>query len=402
MRIQPLHLKNTVLNYDWGSTTAIPELFGLPNPHHQPMAELWMGAHPKAPSLLVVPEAGDIPLPKAIEHDPIAMLGRETAARFDNTFPFLFKVLAAAKPLSIQAHPSLQQAQAGYQRENAAGIPLTAPNRCYLDQNHKPELLCALTPFDLLCGFRPAEEIAHFFQALGIPALKHLIEPLMRDEHGMGLKSFFGQLMALPTDERRDIARTAAESAARHAQEDPAFNWVQRLFAEHPGAIGILAPLFLNLGRLMPGEGIFLAPGGFHAYLQGVGMEVMANSDNVLRGGLTTKYIDSNELLKVLNFESQPLLPLKPIERRPAEYVFETSADEFELAVIHLYPSQIAAAGGRNRPEILFCTKGNAVITGSSLDEPLELNRGQSIFIPAQVPEISIEGAAEIFKASVP
>ncbi|MCX7014888.1 MAG: mannose-6-phosphate isomerase, class I, partial [Candidatus Sumerlaeota bacterium] len=206
-------LKPTIQTYAWGSKTAIPELIGQPNPGDEPQAELWMGAHPKAPSRLV---CGDqrIPLNEAIAAYPREILGPAVAEAFANQLPFLFKVLAAEEPLSIQAHPNLEQAREGFARENAAGIPLDAPARNYRDDNHKPELLCALTEFFALVGFRRPETIPPLFERLGASALRDCLAPLRQSPSRDGLRAFFEALMALPVAVRRRALEQAAAGAA--------------------------------------------------------------------------------------------------------------------------------------------------------------------------------------------
>ena len=211
--------------------------------------------------------------------------------RFGNELPFLFKVLAAEVPLSIQAHPNQEQARSGWARENAEGIPLDAPRRNYRDLNHKPELLCALTPFVALKGFRPFDETTRGLDPIARPELAGEPARLGREQSPAALRSLFARLMTLEADEREPLLKRAAAQAARKPA-DPAWRWVKSLMERHPGDVGALAPLYHNLVTLAPGQAFFLPAGELHAYLEGTALEIMANSDNVLRGGLTPKHVD--------------------------------------------------------------------------------------------------------------
>jgi len=216
--------------------------------------------------------------------------------------PFLFKVLASAKPLSIQAHPNRAQARQGFARENELGIPLDAPNRNYKDDNHKPEIICALTPFWALIGFRKIEEMIDLLERLQIHSLEKEIDILRAQPNSAGLKDFFRAVMTLDKQSKEEAVGEALVSAEARADEDPVSSWMIKLHQEYPGDIGVLSTVLLNLIRLEPGDALYQSAGELHAYLEGVGMELMANSDNVLRGGLTPKHVDVPELLNTLNF----------------------------------------------------------------------------------------------------
>ena len=325
-------MKNTVLDYAWGSLTAIPELLGESNSANVPQAEMWLGAHPKAPSLVSCD--GDWKsLLELIETYPEEILGRDAARRFDNKLPYLLKVLAAAKPLSIQAHPSADQAREGFKRENGLAIPLDAPHRNYKDENRKPECLCALEPFWAMCGFRPIKQIVELMLAVCPLELAGEIKLLQSSEERQGLKSFFKSLLTMDSMRRNRIIREVLKNVVNLSRtENPAFKWILKLSADYPRDIGILSPVYLNLICLNPGQALFLPAGVLHAYLEGTGIELMANSDNVLRGGLTPKHVDAPELLKVLIFESSPIEVLQPKKIQATETVFPTPAEEFILS----------------------------------------------------------------------
>jgi mannose-6-phosphate isomerase len=293
-------LKNTIQEYAWGSPKAIPDLLGRRNPGNKPQAELWMGAHPKATSLVQY-HGQWVSLLDLINKNPLDVLGKNAAKNFNNKLPYLFKVLAAAKPLSIQAHPNLNQAREGFQRENAQRIPLDAPHRNYRDANHKPECICALTQFWALSRFRRISGILSYLKKVCAHGLDAEIDNLKQQPTSDGLKRFYTALMTMDADRQNRIVAQALEQAQRFEAEDPVFNWMLKIADDYPKDIGVLAPILLNLICLEPGQALFLDAGELHAYLEGLGIELMANSDNVLRGGLTPKHVDVPELVLLKN-----------------------------------------------------------------------------------------------------
>jgi mannose-6-phosphate isomerase len=393
-----LVLDNPVQNYAWGSRTAIAELLGRPCPSAKPEAELWIGAHPKAPSR-VFGHGGPATLDLAIQDDPVGLLGPEVCDRFGNELPFLFKVLAACVPLSIQAHPNHEQARAGWARENAEGIPLDAPRRNYRDPNHKPELLCALTPFTALKGFRAGDELARGLAPIARPELSQEVGRLAREATPAALRALFARLMTLDADEREPLLRRARAEAERRA-DDAAWGWVGRLLEAHPGDVSALAPLYLNLVTLAPGEAFFLPAGELHAYLEGTGLELMANSDNVLRGGLTPKHVDLQELMAILVFEPRPVERLVAQPDGPGCSSFKTPAREFELGLIELADGRPFTASAGRGVEILLQLEGASRIAHG--DAATSLSRGTSVLVPAALPSYTIEGAGRLARARVP
>ncbi|MEO6600768.1 MAG: mannose-6-phosphate isomerase, class I [Polyangiaceae bacterium] len=394
-----LRLENPIQNYAWGSHSAISRLLGRPSPDGKPEAEIWMGAHPKAPSL-VLPSRES--LAHLIEREPERMLGSQNHARFGARLPYLLKVLAAEAPLSLQAHPTLEQARAGFDAEEAAGVPLDSAQRNYKDRSHKPELICALTPFAALCGFRPIEATLALFRELKAPHVSHLLEVLEERPTEPGLAQLFSTLLGLPPERRTELAReTLDRCTLLAAVEGPfqhEFTWAVRIGMLYPGDIGIVNALLLNLVRLAPGEAIYLPAGNLHAYLQGVGVEIMANSDNVLRGGLTPKHVDSVELLRVLQFHAAPATILRGVVNGGAR-VYRTSASEFELESVALTPNESVPMSDRRGPEILFCEHGQLSVRGKG--EELSLAQGQALFIAANEPGYAVSGAGKLFRASV-
>lgn len=392
-------LENQVQEYAWGSPTWIPEMLGQVSPAPRPQAELWMGAHPKAPSLVLVGEER-VPLDRLIERHPEDFLGPGLVSRFGRQLPFLFKLLAAHEPLSIQAHPSLAQARVGFAAEEEAGIPRDAPTRNYRDANHKPECLCALTEFWALCGFRPLDELRELLQILLPSAELDLLIPLQNRD----LRGFFRGMMSLAEQRRTKLLGEVLGIAVHEAKGSGAraeiCHWIVALHGRYPGDIGVLAPAFLNLVRLLPGQAIALPAQELHAYLRGLGVELMANSDNVLRGGLTSKHVDPPELLRVLRFESRRPRILEPVARGAGEEVYPSDAQEFELARIRTTAARGYRASAKHGVEILFCTSGRGTLRDGR--EELAFGRGASFLVPAAAGAYEIEGEATLFRAGVP
>ena len=393
-----LVLDNPIQNYAWGSHTAIAELLGRPTPSSEPEAELWIGAHPKAPSRIAEPK-GKGTLDRAIQDDPVGLLGSVVCDRFGNELPFLFKVLAAQEPLSIQAHPNQEQARSGWARENAEGIPLDAARRNYRDLNHKPELVCALTPFVALKGFRAPDETARGLEPIGRPELAAEIGRLAREQTPVALRSLFARLMTLEPEEREALLKRAAAQAARRPG-DPAWRWVKSLMDRHPGDMGALAPLYLNLVTLAPGQAFFLPSGELHAYLEGTALEIMANSDNVLRGGLTPKHVDLQELLATLVFDAHAPELLQAEDSGPGEKSFRTPAREFELGFLEVGPGRPFTATSGRGVEILLQLEGACRLTSEGSE--IALARGRSVLVPAALECYVLEGEGRVARARVP
>ena len=400
---RPLKLKNAVQPYAWGSFTAIADLLGQASPADQPQAELWMGAHPRASSRVWFQGRWQS-LHDLIQAEPAAFLGQLAVDRFGAQLPFLFKVLAVEQPLSIQAHPDGAMAQAGFQRENCQQIPLSAPHRNYRDPQHKPECVCALTPFVALCGFRSPGVIRDLLAPVWPGQRMDELALLPVAGPDQGIEAFFVHLLAQPRKMRADLLTrlAAAARAAGLADKDPAYDWMLRLSEAYPGDAGILGPVMLNLITLQPGQALFLPPRRLHAYLHGVAIEVMANSDNVLRGGLTPKHVDIDELLKVVEFQSSALEILEPRNGQAAVRRYTSQADEFELAAIRVgganrYDSGLRAA----TPEIWLCTDGQAVCRWEGSEKGVTLNRGESMMVPAALSRFSLTGEAFFFRAGI-
>jgi len=398
-----------VQHYSWGDTRFIPALIGRENSAGKPYAELWMGVHPDAPSKVVWKREA-ISLAQLIQAKPERLLHPTIAVRFGGQLPFLFKVLAAGSPLSVQVHPTRFQAEAGFVRESAAGISLESAHRNYRDANHKPELIVAVTDFYALRGFRPVAEISRVIEE--VPELRSLTGKVASEPGA--LRKLYSTLMLLP-QESVNRALSALVRQVEQARWDRPYArtdweyWLLRANDKHSrvGRLdrGLFAFLLLNLVHLRPGEGMFLPSGVLHSYLEGVGMELMANSNNVIRGGLTTKHVDVPELLRNVVFESDPatVLTVQRVAGK-SEWVYATPAREFELSRIEL---------DRHNP--YRCTDHHAVEIMIVLAEPgrsvrVKTRQGERVFSRGKVfliaseasYEMHADGPATVFKATVP
>jgi mannose-6-phosphate isomerase len=394
-----LPLDNAIQNYAWGSRESLARIRGDEAPTEKPEAELWMGAHPGAPS--VVAANGKRSLLELVEHDPEATLGANVRARFEGRFPFLLKLLAAAEPLSLQAHPSKDQAREGFAREEEAGLPRDAPTRNYRDENHKPELIAALTPFSALVGFREVPRTLRFFELLDVPALRPLASALAQAPEASGLRAFFELTMTATPEAKTALAHQTLAACRRLAGANGEFSkeiaWGARIGEKYPGDAGIAVALALNLVELAPGDAIYLPAQNLHSYLEGTGVEIMASSDNVLRGGLTPKHVDVPELLRVLDFRSEKV-ELVQLETRGAERHYRTPASEFALSRLELGGTAVSV-GPVNGPEIVVVTRGSAVARRGG--EKLALASGRSAFVPAEGGDYTLDGTATVFRARV-
>lgn len=394
-------MENRVMHYAWGSRTAIPRLMGAAEPAAEPWAELWMGAHFKAPSCLV--RNGErLLLDRWIAQHPDEVLGLPVGRRFGSELPFLFKILAADAPLSIQVHPDRRQASEGFERENREGIPIDGPDRNFRDPHHKPELLVALTPFEALKGFRQPAEMCELLEGAAVAFDPGGLEGESNCAREDALRRIFRRLLELPAAARERCLQKAMARARLLEGSHPAFACVLRLGERYPADMGVLAPLFMNLMRLDPGEALFVAPGELHTYLGGLGLEIMANSDNVLRAGLTRKRVDLDGLLEIARFEARPADVLQPVPARAFERVFDVPVEEFGLSRITLGEGDSYVAELNRSVEILLCIEGEALLRDAVTGEVLILRKGSSAVVAAAVPSYIIQGPATLYRAYVP
>ncbi|AFR28161.1 mannose-6-phosphate isomerase, class I [Arthrobacter sp. Rue61a] len=400
-------IENVLRPYAWGSTTAIAGLLGRPA-SGGPEAEMWIGAHPDSPSTAIHPNGVTQPLDALIASDPLRCLGSESIAEFGARLPFLTKLLAAEQPLSLQVHPSLDQAREGFARENAAGIPADAADRNYRDDNHKPEMIFALTPFKALCGFRsPAaskdifEHLAHVLDSAAVDApdvINGVITDLSQPDESAALKAAFGRLIQGGSDVSDVIHEVVAVLSAGAPLEPhrEALTAMLDINEAFPGDPGVLISLLLNHLSLEPGDVVYLPAGNIHAYLHGLGVEVMASSDNVLRGGLTPKYVDVPELLKTVRFEA---LGVPRVEASGTEFgqeLYRPPFREFQLQRIELAPGAEPVPLAQNGPAVVVVVSGSVLLDSPKSD--LRLQRGTAAFVPdieAPVNVHPVQGATD-------
>ena len=396
-----LRLSNPVRPYSWGSTSAIADLLGIAD-DGEPKAELWLGAHPDSPSLL--PDGGR--LDELIAADARGLVGPDVEEAFGQRLPYLLKVLSAAQPLSLQVHPDVEQAEAGFADEESRGVPRDAANRRYRDPFHKPEMVVALTPFDALCGLRDPALTLTLLGALDVehPAWTHLLDLLASADSSRALRDAVSWLLG--GDERVPSLVRAVGRAAAAAAETPEFATAAALAEAYPGDPGVLVALLLNRVRLAPGEALFLPAGNIHAYLQGTAVEVMASSDNVLRAGLTPKHVDAAELMRITDFTPRPIPVVVPECAGPIA-VYRPGAAEFELVFVTLGADdgtewhELPVFG----PRILLVLAGelDARVAGPSTGSIVEhVVRGGSLFVPAASGRLSVRGVGTAVVAGVP
>ncbi|AYE94594.1 mannose-6-phosphate isomerase, class I [Mycobacterium paragordonae] len=407
-------LRGALRTYAWGSRTAIAEFTGRPVPAAHPEAELWFGAHPGDPAWLETPDGGTSLL-AALTADPEGQLGPASRARFGDVLPFLVKVLAADEPLSLQAHPSAAQALEGFAREERLGIPVNSPVRNYRDTSHKPELLVALQPFEALAGFRQASRTIELLRALNVSDLDPFIDLLSAGSDDQsdadGLRALFTTWITAPQPDLDVLVPAVLDGAIVYissgATEFAAeVKTLLELGERYPGDAGVLAALLLNRITLAPCEAIFLPAGNLHTYLRGFAVEVMANSDNVLRGGLTPKHMDVPELLRVLDFTPTAEAHLRaPMHRDGLERIYDTPTAEFALALLVLdgdnLGHEVDAASSHDGPQILLCAEGSLTVYGKT--GSLTLDRGAAAWVGADDGPIrlSAERPAKLFRATV-
>lgn len=389
-------------HYGWGSTDAIPALMGG-TPSRAPVAELWFGAHPSAPATLAEP-SGPVDLLRLVAADPENVLGTDVAARFHRRLPFLLKLIAPARPLSLQVHPDLARARAMFAAEEDEGIPIDSPRRNYKDPNHKPELVYALSRFEALCGFRAPRRAAELLAGLGTPATDRLHAMLQAEPDAAGVKRAFTSLLNLVTRPDPDAVAAVAAACARRLETDSpsvrADRAVVRLQQEYPGDPGVVASLLLNPVTLNPGEALFVPAGGVHAYLSGLAVELMASSDNVLRAGLTDKHIDVPEMLACVDYVAAPPIRLAPEYFGGPVGVFYAPVDDFELAVAHVNAGTGSYELRGRGPRIILGIEGAVTVRSGDAEETL--TPGLAVFVRADDAAPVLSGDGVVVQADVP
>lgn len=404
---RPLRLGCHVKHYEWGSFDIIPDLLRIDNKAREPYAELWIGAHPNLPSHAIVGKT-EVPLNVLIERAADVILGHETARRFDRRLPFLLKVLSARKPLSVQAHPSKLQAKRGFEGEGRQGKRIDDKTRNYKDDNHKPELIAPLTDFYALCGFRPMNAIASTLKS--VPEFAGLVRHFSSTKKS--LIALYSQVMRMDQLEVNRflnplIDRLRIENQHTAFHKDDRSYWALRADEEfstdNDKDRGIFSVYLLNLVRMVPGQGMYLPAGELHAYLEGTGIEIMANSDNVLRGGFTSKHVDVEELLKTLTFASGRVKVITAASESHAKVkTYAAPVTEFKLSRLRVTASQPYKSVFTHSVRIGIVTKGHVSLT-SPTHESIQVARGGSFLVPHAIGySLSSRAEAVIFQAEVP
>ena len=363
-----------------------------------PQAELWMGAYPGFSSNVVFAHRRES-LNELIHAAPVHVLGERVVAEYGSDLPFLFKLLAAERPLAIQAHPNLQQAQHGYHNEENAGTPLDSPERCFRDQNHKPEIICALSDFHLLVGLRPATEIVNRIERIDSTVLERARSAIQRDPTGEGVLRALKDIYDAPEASLRRSIDRVVEYATNVKNQQSDWKWIPRMHHFYPYDVGILVSIFMNITSLRPGQAVYVPETRLHAFLEGTGVELQANSNNVLRGGLTSGYVDSGRLLEVADATCASPELLEPNRVSDTEWAYEAPVREFRLAQIHVGPKLGHIEHELSSIEILLCVEGEAEIETAS-HESITIRKGQSVVIAAAVASYQVRGEAVFYKAS--
>ncbi|OKL51338.1 mannose-6-phosphate isomerase, class I [Buchananella hordeovulneris] len=394
-----LRLTGAQQRYDWGSRTAIPKFLGTPATT-EPLAEVWFGAHPRGVCRL---ETG-ASLADAITALPDAALGPLVEKRFGRRLPYLLKIIAPAAPLSLQVHPSRDRAAARYDDEDQRGITLQDPRRNYHDKNHKPEMLLALTDFEALSGFRAPRRAAELLADLADPLATKLAAILATGTNGTGLRDAFAHLMRPetrpgPQAVQHFVQEVAKRLAAGQSPSLRADTIVGRLAERYPSDPGVVASILLNPVSLRRGEALYVPAGTVHAYLSGLGVEIMADSDNVLRAGLTSKHVDVPEMLSCVEAKAAPPVRIAPEHITAHTRVYFAPVDDFELSVTDTR-NEACTIPGRG-PRILLCTEGH-LVASTAASGTLPLARGQAAFVPAAAGPVTVAGLGTVVQAGVP
>lgn len=394
-------LRNPVREYRWGSHDILASLQGRACPTPSPEAELWLGAHPTGPSTWLADGAA-LPLDAAIAAEPERLLGPETVRRYGPQLPFLLKVLAVAQPLSLQAHPTASQARRGYEREGAAGLGLDAPERNYKDPWPKPELVRAVSRFEALCGYRDVAPTLELADLLEVAELTEALAPL-RSRGAVAFPEVTARLLRRSDAACADLVAALGLAGARVAADSEHWasvgHWLEQLAQRYPADPGVAVAALLELIELSPGESLHVPPGTLHCYLAGCAVEIMASSDNVLRGGLTAKHVDVDELLQVVRPPTDPSAPrrVEPRSQGP-ERVHAVPVGEFRLSEFRLEDDRAIPLVPRG-PQLLLAIGGTVEVVADGDRVPVA--SGQGAFVAAAATHVSVRGAATLFRATV-
>ena len=384
-------VRPALLPYVWGTSDDIPDLLGM-EPTGAPVAEAWWGDHPLAPATCVV-DGVEVGLDQVVATDPVSALGPDLAEAYEGRLPYLLKILAIGSPLSIQVHPSASEAHAGFAREDAAGTPVDSPERTYRDRNHKPEMLVALTPMVVLAGFRPAGEIRRDLERLDHPAALELAGLLGDDvDDGVAIARYVRRCLGMtePQGIVGALARAASETGAGGT-----LRVAGSAAALFPAEGGALVALAMNRVDLEPGEACFTPDGLVHSYQSGVGLEIMANSDNVVRAGLTVKHLDVDELLAVAS--TTPAAPTRPQSTTSdGAETLRPGADEFVLSLLRNGHATFVPA-----PRIVLAIEGETRLKVSGSDART-LSRGEAAFVPFSDGDLAVTSSGLAVVAGCP
>lgn len=393
-----LRLSGAFKDYAWGSPCAISDFTGI-DFEGKRVAELWFGAHDRAQTL-----AGGRPLSEHIAADPAGILGKDVAARFDEHLPFLLKIIAPEQPLSLQVHPGKELAEAGFQAEEEAGIPLNSPRRNYRDRNHKPEMIFALTSFEAFAGFRAPRRAMEVLDNLNAPLARELLEILRAHPGYRGLRAAARKLLA-PLDEERRLQIEAVITACQDRLDrgtSPSLRVDRQALAlarTYPGDPGAVLSLLLNPVTLQAGEALFIPTGAVHAYVSGLGIEIMSSSDNVLRAGLTPKHIDAGEALRCMDFHGAPPVRIAPEMNGRGTGIYYAPVDDFELSVSKITGGEWIPIPGRG-PRILLGVSGELEVGAGGSTEII--HRGQAVFVADFEGVMRARGNGTLAQAGVP
>lgn len=393
-------LAGAIQHYYWGSSNVIPDFLGA-SPDGRPWAELWFGTHP----LGITRTNSGSTLAELIANNPQQLLGEDVTGRFGPDLPFLMKIIAPEQPLSLQVHPDLMRAGERFEWEEKQGIVLDAPERNYKDSNHKPEMLYALTDYEALSGFRPPRQILEILTGLDSHLAKTLRRTLRLNPTRFGTRQAFSEIVSGETRPNETQLAELVEDIRRryrsHASPYPDADRVALQLAEkYPGDPGVAAALLLNYVKLTPGEALFIPAGAVHAYLCGLGVEVMATSDNVLRAGLTKKHVDVEEMLACVDYVAAPAF------RPAAEYLsratraFRVPVDDFELLCVTLVKQDGRVQIPGRGPRIVLAVDGEVELSSPSGSETL--CRGQAVFVGADERTLAVEGEGMVVQTDVP